>query len=254
MFTTTKMTKKEKINNVWKEWRTTTFVLLAILIVRSSIFNWYNIPSSSMNPTLINGDVVTVNMLAYDVMIPFTNTSIITLNEPEYADIVGVFIDDTRYVKRVIGKPNDKIKMINNIVYVNGVSLKQEEISMDLNYLPLAHGEAKFKFKSYNETHSGHTYPIVKAYGIENPNDPKTIQMFPKALTDKIITDFDEITIPEGQYFVMGDNRNLSKDSRILGTVSRDNIIGQINGVAFNYKSLWTPEIGLRFMNNVSNK
>jgi signal peptidase I len=251
---TNKVTTKSKINDFWKEWKTTIFVLLIILIVRSSIFNWYNIPSSSMNPTLINGDVVTVDMLAYDIMLPFTNTSLKRLNEPEYADIVGVFINDTRYVKRVIAKPNDKIKMVNNVVYVNGIQLTQTSLTMDLNFLPLAHGKDKFKFKSYTETHSGHTYPIVKAYGIEDPKNNNNVLGFPKVLTDKIVTEFKEYTVPEGKYFVMGDNRNLSKDSRVLGEVDRENIIGKISGVAFNYKSLFDSEIPLRFMNDVYTK
>lgn len=245
---------KNKIKNIWKEYKITFFVLLTILIVRSSVLNWYNIPSSSMNPTLINGDVVTVNMLAYDVKLPFSNKSIVKLSDPEYGDIIGVFINDTRYVKRIIAKPNDKIKMINNIIYVNGEKAKQKELEMDLNYLPLAHGKDKFRFKAYTETHFGNTYPIVKAYGIKDPKNNKNVLMFPKSLTDQIITDFEEITIPEGKYFVMGDNRNLSKDSRVLGTISRDNVIGKISNVAFNYKSIIDSEIDLRFFNGINNK
>jgi len=245
------VTKKDKIYKFYKEWRGIAFFIIAILIIRSSFFNWYNIPSSSMNPTLIKGDIVTVNMLAYDVMLPFSKISLKKISDPEYADIVGVFIADQRYVKRIIAKPNDKIKMVDNIVYINGVKLTQTEFEMDLDFLPLVHGSNKIKFKSYIEKHGDFTYPIVKAYGFEDPAEPSKISSFPSSFLSQIITDFEEVTVPEGKYFAMGDNRNLSKDSRVLGFVDRENIIGKINSVAFNYASLWTPEISVRIFNPI---
>jgi signal peptidase I len=244
-----KQSKMDKVNNLWKEWRTTLFVVLVILIIRNSFFNWYNIPSSSMNPTLIKGDVVTVNMAAYNVNLPFTNFPLIEVSKPEYGDIIGVFIEDTRYVKRVVGKPNDKIKMINNIVYVNGVKLEQRMKPMDLSYLPLYHGKNNVRFNSYIESHNGIEYPIVLAVGFKDPKNDNNTIIFPKEFSENFVINFDEYTVPEGEYFLMGDNRNFSKDSRFLGTIPEKNIIGRISTVAFNYSGIFSEDITLRFLN-----
>lgn len=239
-----------KIKTIWKEWKSTIFILIALFAFRSSVLNWYTIPSSSMNPTLIEGDLVTVNMLAYDIMLPFTkNTSIYKISDPKKGDIVGVFMEDNtgektiikRYVKRVVATPNDKIKMINNILYVNGVEYKQNKVqNFDLSDLPLTHQNVEFN--TYLESQGDIKYPVIFAHSKEGTSLDKIIK-------ENVITNFSEFTVPEGEYFLMGDNRNLSKDSRIIGTAKRENIIGKINNVAFNYKSIY-EDISFRFMVN----
>ena len=236
---------KRMLKTIWKEWKTTLFVILCILVVRSSFFNWYTIPSSSMNPILVEGDLVTVNMLAYDFHLPFTNVNLYTFSEPERGDIVATFVDDEgknrRYVKRVIAKPNDKIKMVNDVIYVNGKELLQTKSNIDLTTLP--NTREGFTFDSYTEKHGELEYSIIYA----KSHNGKSLQTF---LKDNVISNFDEITVPEGKYFIMGDNRNLSKDSRFIGFADRDEIIGKITGVTFNYKSLYTDN-EVRFLKSI---
>ncbi len=246
-----RLTTMDKIKKIWKEWKVTIFVILAILIIRSTFINWYNIPSSSMNPTLIKGDVVTVNMMAYDIKLPFTDISLYKVSEPEYGDVVGVIINGTRYVKRVIAKPNDVIEMKNNVIYINGQKLEQRMKPVDLEYLPLYHGENEIRFKSYIERHDDVEYPIVFAYGVKDHENDKNVIHFNEKISKNFVENFDSFKVPEGEYFLMGDNRNLSKDSRIIGTAKKENIIGKLSSVAFNYSSIWTEEISARFLNDI---
>jgi signal peptidase I len=226
---------KRKIKTIWKEWKTTIFVILTILIIRSSFFNWYTIPSSSMNPNLIEGDLVTVNMLAYDLHLPFTNIDLHTFNNPERGDIVATFVNnegnDKRYVKRIIGKPNDRVKMVNNLLYVNDKEFTKTSVELDLSGLPSS--REGFSFDSFTEKQGDLSYSVIYATSKEGYN-------MEQYLKDNIISNFNEITVPEGKYFIMGDNRNLSKDSRFIGFSDREDIIGKITGVTFNYTSIYT--------------
>lgn len=236
---------KRKLKTIWKEWKTTIFVIFVIMIIRSSFFNWYTIPSSSMNPTLVEGDLVTVNMMAYDLHLPFTNINLHTFSEPERGDIIATFMNDEgnsiRYVKRVIGKPNDRIKMVNNILYVNDVEFSQTSNNLDLNELPQA--REGFAYKTFNEKQGDLEYPVI--YAVSKKGYDMT-----QYLKNNTIKNFNEIVVPEGKYFIMGDNRNLSKDSRFIGFADRDDIIGKITGITFNYSSLYT-ETPVRFLKDV---
>lgn len=228
---------KRMIKTIWKEWKTTIFVILCILVIRSSFFNWYTIPSSSMNPILVEGDLVTVNMLAYDFHLPFTNVDLYNFSEPERGDIIATFVEDEkskrRFVKRVIAKQNDKIKMVNNVIYVNGNELTQTKNNIDLTRLP--NTREGFAFDSYTENNGEIEYSII--YANSHLHEKDVVKQY---LKNNVISNFDEITVPEGKYFIMGDNRNLSKDSRFLGFTDREDVIGKITGVTLNYKSLYT--------------
>ncbi len=212
-------------------WKGTIILITIILLLRSTVFNWYIIPSSSMNPVLMEGDITTVNLVAYDLKIPFIDSRV-HFNEPDYADVVAIKLDQY-YVKRIIAKPNDKIKMINNQIFVNNKAIEQYESKFDISMLKSVK-EDSINFSLKTEKFNEKAYNLIFADGIIDNN--KVIP-FTKEIKDSIISNFDEITLGENEYFVLGDNRNNSRDSRFLGTIKRNEIVGKVNYVLFNKNS-----------------
>lgn len=211
-------------------WKGTIILILLILFLRSTFFNWYIVPSSSMNPILMEGDITTVNLISYDLNLPFIDSNI-NFSDPDYSDIVAIKLDQF-YVKRIIAKPNDTIKMINNVVYINNKPLQQSKSNYDISNLESIKND-KLYFSQKKEKYNSE-YELIFAEG--HMQDGK-LTSFPKEIRDSIISNFDEIKLGNDEYFVLGDNRNNSKDSRFLGTIKRDQIVGKINYVLFNKNS-----------------
>src|SRR5665213_1201038 len=115
---------KETARKLWRESRGLLLTILILTAVRSAIADWNDVPSGSMNPTIVEGDRLFVNKLAYDLKIPFTTKHIAQWSNPKRGDIVVFFspTDRTRLVKRVIGLPGGRIEMIDDHLYVNGVA------------------------------------------------------------------------------------------------------------------------------------
>ena len=164
-----------------------------------------------MQPTLLDGDKVWVNKLAYDVKIPFTEISLAELSDPNRGDVV--IIDskkaDKRLVKRIVGVPGDTVYMQNNALVINGEAANYEVLSRDddaiiiLEELPDKSHQARLSNRFVSRT--------ARSYG---PS-----------------------VVPEGQYFVLGDNRDNSADSRVYSFVPREEIIGRSNSVVFSLDS-----------------
>ena len=207
------------------------FVLFVFIPIRSAIADWNFVPTGSMNPTIMEGDLVFINKAAYDLRFPLTMKRLTKWADPKAGDIVVLFSpeDDVRVVKRVIGKPGDRIAMINNILFINGEPSKYKSISQseikDLSGKIAEYGE--FYTESLGE--------------IEHP-----ITVLPSILTNR---SFQEVVVPEGNYFVMGDNRDNSKDSRSYGFVKRELIIGKAVGVigSLNKNDLYQPRFSRFF-------
>ena len=217
---------KEKIRrfltNQWREWRGTIFFVVFVLIpVKSSLADWNWVPSGSMNPTILEGDLIYVNKLAYGLRFPLTLQRLKQWSEPEKGDIVVLFSpeDSTRLVKRVIGVPHDEIEMRNNILYINGVQLDYSELSTE---------------------YTRDLMPELKRYAIFAEEDlvgrKHAVMSIPGIPTDK--RDIEKIVVPEGHYFVMGDNRDISKDSRFFGFVERKLIIAEATNVIASFNRL----------------
>ena len=118
--------KKKKvtnfINRIWKEWRITIFLIVFVIIpAKSSLADWNWVPTGSMNPTILEGDLVYVNKTAYDLRFPLTFYRLSKWSDHKRGDIVICFSpeDGTRLIKRVIGKPGDAIEMKNNTLFIN---------------------------------------------------------------------------------------------------------------------------------------
>jgi len=184
--------------------------LLVVCAFRSAIADWNDVPTGSMKPTILEGDRVFVNKLAFDLKVPFTTWRLATWGEPKRGDIVVFFspYDGIRLVKRVIGLPGDEIEMRNNILFVNGTAV---------NYRPLG---AEITANLAAEEKGSHTFA-------EEALGPHAHAMM---LTPQLssLRSFGPVVVTKENYFVMGDNRDNSFDSRYWGTVSRDKIVGRV--------------------------
>ena len=172
--------------------------LVAIFIVRTFLFEPYQIPSGSMMPGLKEGDFILVNKYAYGLKINRTDNPFALASDLDYGDVV-VFLEPNSkipFIKRLVAKPGDRIAYRNKVVYLNGVPLPQEIIEKN---------QQEYLLKEiFNST-------------------SRTIR-----ITQPQRNDFmDEIIVPEGQYFVMGDNRDNSNDSRYWGFVPRSHFFGK---------------------------
>ena len=192
-------------------------VLAIVLVLRSFLFEPFQIPTGSMIPTLAVGDFILVNKFTYGIRLPVVGTKIVGIAEPKNGEVM-VFIpphQDEYFIKRVVGIPGDKVRYQDKTLYING----KRQVQTFLLQIP--------------------------------PVNPRVLQYREKlGEVDHLIqrntfrkTNADEWVIPEGHYFIMGDNRDQSSDSRYWGLVSEDNIVGRAVAIWLHKKpGLRLPE------------
>ncbi len=217
----------------WKEWRATVFLIAFVIIpMKSSFADWNWVPTGSMNPTIVEGDLVYVNKLAYDLRAPLTLWRLAKWSDPEKGDIVVLFSpqDGTRLVKRVIGVPGDTVEMRRNRLFINGEPLSYAELPPERSADLATELQAVAVFAE--EDLSGHRHAVMAL-----PQRAGIQRSFPP------------VTIPAGKCFVMGDNRDNSQDSRSFGLADRRQIIGEATSViaSFNILDRYQPRLGRFF-------
>ena len=192
-------------------------VLLVVLLFRSFLFEPFKIPSGSMIPTLLIGDFILVNKYAYGLKLPVLNTKFLSVGEPERGDVV-VFrypVDPgINFIKRMVGLPGDTITYRSKQLYVNGEPV--EAISLGA----YASSEVKCSTprpdaRRLQETLGGVKHDILHHQGTASRDG--------------------QWVVPEGHYFVMGDNRDRSNDSREWGFVPEENLMGRAVGIWMNF-------------------
>ena len=202
---------------LWREWVRPLAVVAAIVLpFKSAIADWNWVPSGSMKPTILEGDLVLVNKLAYDLKVPFTLQRLAAWDHPAHGDIVVFFSphDGTRLVKRVIALPGDILEMRNNVLFLNGKAMDYAV----LNVHP-------FSKEIYEDAHA----VIAKESGDANSN---LVMALPSRGS---MRSFAPVIVPEGKYFVMGDSRDNSFDSRYFGFVERKQIVGRSSRVLLSF-------------------
>jgi signal peptidase I len=214
--------KKQKIakfiSRLWKEWRMTIFFIVFVVIpVKSSLADWNWVPTGSMNPTILEGDLIYVNKLAYGLRFPLTFYRLAKWSDPKRGDIVVCFSpeDESRLVKRIVAVPGDRIEMRNNVIFLNGTPLIYTKI--DSKYAEQLASKLKNSSILATENLDGTTHVVMSIPSIS------------------AIRNFGPITVPKDSYFVMGDNRDNSRDSRYFGFVNRKAIIGEAKGVILSF-------------------
>jgi signal peptidase I len=211
------MSTPKLLARLWREWiRPLALPCLAMLAAKSAFGDAEFVPTGSMKPTILEGDEVVVNKLAYDLKVPFTTVHMATWGNPARGDIVVFFRppDGERLVKRVVGLPGDVVEMRNERLTINGRPLHYgappERALRDLD------GDDRSAAVFGSETLGDRVHAVMAL-----PERPA-------------LRDFGPVRVPPNAYLVLGDNRDNSADSRYFGFVTRDRIVGKAEAVAFS--------------------
>ncbi|HBA67495.1 MAG TPA: signal peptidase I [Methylococcaceae bacterium] len=190
-------------------------IVLIVLLLRSFLVEPFRIPSGSMMPTLLIGDFILVNKFTYGIRLPVINKKVVEMNTPQRGDIV-VFRypkqPSVDYIKRIIGLPGDRIAYDKKNLYINGHPVKRVSLGV---YQGVGQGESMTGTEHFLEDLKGIEHSILIS-----PGAPSIDGVY---------------VVPEGHFFVMGDNRDNSNDSRYWGTVPEQNLVGKAFFIWMNW-------------------
>ena len=197
--------------DAWRDNRNFLALLCAIVFFKSAIADLSSISGASMLPTLVDGDKVWMNKLAYDLKIPFTDISLGRVSDPVRGDIIIIDSSraDKRLVKRIVGVPGDQVEIQNNALIINGEPVDYEVVSRD--------GAA-----------------MIIEEALPGRNHQVRLTQY---LAGASRRSYGPVEVPEDRYFVLGDNRNNSADSRVYSFIPRAEIIGRSRSVVFSLDS-----------------
>ena len=208
---------KRLADKIWREWlRPFALVFIIVVPLKSAVADWNWVPTGSMKPSILEGELVFVNKLAYDLKVPFTTLHLSTWGNPVRGDVVVFYSpqDGTRLVKRVIGLPGDTVALRDDVLYLNG--LPQQYSSTD---------SAPFRrdiFEDANPVVAIEHLEACDHYVLSLPGRPA-------------LRNFGPFVVPANQYFMMGDSRDNSADSRFIGPVPRTAIVGRVPRVILSF-------------------
>jgi signal peptidase I len=210
---------KSKLKLLWKNNKSLVVFISLMMVFRSAVADWNDVPTGSMNPTIVEGDRLLVNKMAYDIRVPFTHLSMFKVADPQRSDII-IFDSEfsgKKLVKRVVGLPGDIVAMKNNVLSINGKQL------------------------NYQATNKAASPQIATNRKIENVfGNEYFVQIKDEGSS---LSSFNPVKVPEGHYLVLGDNRDNSADSRVIGFVPRNEIVGRSRKVvlSLNYDNYYLP-------------
>ena len=211
------MPKRERVTSLIRTNKSLFLFFALMLVFRSAVADWMYVPSGSMNPTIVEGDRILVDKAAYGLRVPFTTARLTQGEDPRRGDIV-IFDspeDGATLVKRVVGIPGDTIEMRQERVFVNGKPTAYEPVQAEADAdLPRA---TRAQPRRYFTEHLDHR--------------PHAIMVLPARPAQR---SFGPMRVPDGEYLVLGDSRDNSKDSRYIGFVPRDSIVGRAFKVAYS--------------------
>jgi len=190
-------------------------VILVVFLLRAFLVEPFRIPSGSMLPSLLIGDFILVNKYRYGLRLPVLNRKVIEVDSPKRGDVMVFRFpgdESVNYIKRVVGLPGDHIVYRDKKLYINGQLMAQTAVDV---YEYSESGQRRIPAQRYRETLNGVAHDIL----LSESGDPTPL----------------EFTVPEAQYFVMGDNRDRSNDSRYWGTVPERNIVGKAFLIWFSW-------------------
>ncbi len=218
----------------WLDWTAGLFpVILVVFLLRSFLFEPFKIPTGSMIPTLLVGDLILVNKYHYGVRLPVLNKKIIANHDPKRGDVM-VFrypIDPSQdYIKRVVGLPGDEVSYNNKRLSVNGQL-------MPVSPLPDFYNDDSLRYTPHaSETLAGVSHDILTQ--ADSPPGVVPFTAFPFKENCRYSAEGVSCKVPPGHYFMMGDNRDNSQDSRYWGFVPDENIVGKAFFVWMNFGNL----------------
>lgn len=190
--------------------------ILFLPVVRSVLYDWIDLPSGSMKPTLVEGDRILTHKAAYELRLPFTRKQLVRRAEPQHGDVV-LFVspeDGKLLLKRIVGIPGDRLMMREGFLELN---------NQPASYQPIE--AAEFPWLTEEDRTNHHFWS-------EQLGERDHTMMLPTWAGSR--GQFDPVTVPAGKYFVMGDNRMNSRDSRFFGFVDRRQILGRATRVVLS--------------------
>jgi signal peptidase I len=208
------MSEPTRWQRFWEEWRSFAIFAACLIFFRAAIADWNLVPSGSMKPTILIGDRILVNRLAYDAKLPLTDISLMHLGDPQRGDIVTFSSpkDGERLVKRLIGLPDDTVELRDNHLFING---------QEAHYRVLTPSE----FAHLDWTPRSDQLVVEETVG--KVTHPITVGRY----NDYPFRNFGPVKVPTDNYLMLGDNRDNSADSRFFGFVPRELLIGRANTV-----------------------
>ena len=221
------MSEGTRLEKLWRDWRGFGLFIVVMLVFRSAIADWNQVPSGSMLPTILVGDRIVVDKLAYDLRVPFTLKRIARWSEPRRGDVVTFPSpeDERLLVKRVVGIPGDLVALENNELIINGERAAYQPVepgAMADEQIP-----ESFRYRFLKESILGNERLI----------------MLHEARYTSAAASFGPVEVPANGYLMLGDNRDNSRDSRVIGFVSRERILGRAETIAFSldYENYYQP-------------
>lgn len=201
----------------WHGWVKPFVIVIAVVSTfRSAVADWNDVPTQSMEPSILVGDRIFVNKLAYDLKVPFTTWPVARWSQPKVGDVVVFFHPRTgkRMVKRVLGTPGDRVQMLDNALLINGKRASYQPANLSAEDQALLTDPGPYGFMT--EQFDGESHPVMTQPSRRSRRS------------------FGEVTVPNGQYLMLGDNRDNSGDWRVFGFVSENLIMGEAVGLAFS--------------------
>ena len=208
---------KPAARRFWLEWlKPCLVIVLVTTALRSALADWNDVPTGSMKPTILEGDRVWVNKLAYDLKVPFTTWHLAEWGDPQRGEVVVFFspANGERMIKRIVGLPGDTVELRNNRLFLNGRAVDYAELdAATVSAIPAAQQtQHSFASEQLAERH----HPVMATAGLA------------------ALRTFSPTKVPAGHYFMMGDNRDNSLDSRYFGPVAREQIVGRSSAVVLS--------------------
>jgi signal peptidase I len=199
---------------LWRESKSLIAFIFLMVLFRSAVADWNVVPSGSMLPTIREGDRIVVDKMAYDLRVPLTHITIAHLHDPQRGDIVTIDSSAAHelLVKRLIGLPGDSVAMRDNVLVVNGVRADYQPLKLK----PLS-GDAASPGDYLTERFDGVAHTVRLSVDAPSSRDS-----------------FGPVTVPAGEYLMLGDNRDNSADSRYFGFFPRNELMGRTRHVAFS--------------------
>ena len=208
-------TTKRRIVRFWGWLRPILVVVVVFSAFRSSVADWNDVPTGSMKPSIVEGDRIFVNKLAYDLKVPFTDWRMAQWSQPNRGDVVVFWnpADGRRFVKRVIGLAGETIKLRDNRLFINGQPARYEPLEPPVSNIDRPDAPQR---RFAKEIFGKMAHPVAFTPSVPSRRN------------------FGPVTVPAGYLFLMGDNRDNSADSRFFGPVPYRNIVGRAVGVVFS--------------------
>jgi signal peptidase I len=206
------------LSRLWRDNRKLMAFLVLMALFRSAIADWNVVPSGSMLPTIREGDRIVVDKMAYDLRVPFTHIAILHLHDPQRGDIVTVDSSaaEELIVKRLIGLPGDVVAMRDNVLYIDAQRAAYQPVDIaGVAGDSLSPGEY---LDEKLDQKLGHVSHVVRL-SVLAPSPRRS---------------FGPVTVPKGEYLMLGDNRDDSADSRYFGFFPRDELMGRARRVAYS--------------------